>query len=192
MALIVVGGQSKHVGKTTLICDIIRTFVNARWTAAKITSHVHQVEGCCVIASDSAWSICEQEAADVQVDTARYIKAGAVRSLLVCAESSSLPAACSALKKEIAAAANTIVESTTAAEELAPDLFLLVADPESSEMKASAKQQFALADGFVVRSVSRTVKIPNLARSPSVYSALKGACDPGLVERINGLLKSFS
>src|SRR5690349_17317247 len=138
MSLIVVGGQAKHVGKTSLVCSIVQHFVCRQWTAAKITSHLHEGTDCKQLRSGSGWSICEQVSGGRNSDTARYLKAGAVRSLLVCAESKVLLAACAALKSEVSSSANAIVESTSAAELLIPNLFLLVLNPEAQEFKRAA------------------------------------------------------
>ena len=189
MALIVVGGQTKHVGKTALVCEIIRRFVSARWTAAKITSHSHKPHECAPVASGSDWTIWEQSASDSQVDTARYLKAGAVRSLLVSAEAESLASACAALKAEFPANENAIVESTAGAEVLAPDLFLLVVNPENQEFKSSANQQLARAHAIVVNSpVQRMSVVENVERALIVH-AMQAGIDPRLASLIEGLLK---
>ena len=41
MAIIVVGGSNRGVGKTALVCGLIRAFRQYRWAAVKITSHLH-------------------------------------------------------------------------------------------------------------------------------------------------------
>ena len=189
MALIVVGGQTKHVGKTTLVCEIIRRFVSAHWTAAKITSHSHKPQQCVLVASGSGWSIWEESANDSQVDTARYLQAGAVRSLLVSAESEGLASACAALKAEFPANENAIVESTAGAEVLAPDMFLLVANPENQEFKSSARQQLALAHAIVVNSRMQRISLVENVERDLVVHAMQAGIDPRLAGLIEGLLK---
>lgn len=191
MALIVVGGQTKHVGKTTLVCEIIRHFVSAGWTAVKITSHFHEADDCTPISSGSDWRICEQAVSDTRADTARYLLAGAVRALLVCAESGSLPAACSALKREVLASANLIVESTTGAEVLAPDMFLLVVDPKSHEFKPWAREQLARAHRLVVSPGAQRIGLDTPEPMPIVQAADLGI-DAGLVGDIERLLRTHS
>jgi hypothetical protein len=41
MAIIVVGGSNRGVGKTALVCGLIRALTEYRWAAVKITSHLH-------------------------------------------------------------------------------------------------------------------------------------------------------
>lgn len=190
MALIVVGGQSKHVGKTTLVCEIIRHFVSARWTAAKITSHFHQPEECVPVATGAGWQIWEQRAGDAHTDTARYLAAGAVRSLLVSAEREGLVAACSALKTEISADGNAIVESTASAQILAPDMFLLVVDPGSQELKTSAREQLLQAHALVVGSRAQRIRAVDNPGHVPVVQALEAGIDAVLINIIEGLLRT--
>lgn len=192
MALIVVGGQTKHVGKTTLVCEIIRHFVSARWTAAKITSHSHEPEQCAFVASGQGWRMCEQRAGNAQVDTARFLQAGAVRSLLVCAESEGLTAACAAFKTEIPANGNAIVESTAGAQILSPDMFLLVVDPEIQEFKASANEQLAQAQVVVVSSRAQRISVVESSERVLTVHAVEAGIDPGLASVIERLLTTPS
>ncbi len=189
MALIVVGGQAKHVGKTTLVCEIIRHFGNVRWTAAKITSHSHDPEQCVRVASGPGWTMWQQSAGDSRVDTARYLNAGATRSLFLCAESESLARACAALKMELSACGAAIVESTAGAKLLAPDLFLLVVNPASDKIKASASEPLARAHAVVVNTdaeMSTGVEFPNRMLT---FSTLKNGIDVRLADMIQELLR---
>ena len=61
--IVVVGGSSRKVGKTTVMCEIIGATREAGWTALKISPHDHQPGHV--------------------GDTERYIAAGAVKSQLV-------------------------------------------------------------------------------------------------------------
>ncbi len=43
--IIVVGGNARKVGKTSLVCAIIRAFPEAEWRAVKVSPHEHTGEG---------------------------------------------------------------------------------------------------------------------------------------------------
>lgn len=189
MALIVVGGQMKHAGKTTLVCEIIRHFVSARWTAAKITSHFHEPRECARVASGSGWTIWEQSASNSQMDTARYLEAGAARSVLVSTESESLALACAALKAEFSGKENAIVESTAGAELLAPDLFLLVVNPGSGEIKASASEQLAKAHALLVSAEVHTSGAVGYPEHIRTFSRVRSGIDVRLAKMIDELLR---
>ena len=189
MAVIVVGGQTKHVGKTTMVCEIIRHFVSAHWTAVKITSHSHEPQECAPVVSGSGWTIWEQSASDSHVDTTRYLEAGAVRSLLVSTESESLASACAALKAEVSAKENAIVESTAGAELLAPDLFLLLVNPGSEEIKASAREQLARAHALIVSAEGHTSSAVEYPEHIPTFSMVTNGIDVRLAKMIDELLR---
>ena len=75
MAIIVVGGSSRGVGKTALVCGLIASLPEFRWTAVKITGHKHGKP-------EPVW---EETTAGQGSDTARYLAAGARWALLVSA-----------------------------------------------------------------------------------------------------------
>ncbi|MGP8252916.1 MAG: hypothetical protein ACLQHF_12850 [Terracidiphilus sp.] len=73
MAIIIVGGSAKGVGKTTLVCGLIAALDELRWTAVKITSEAHE----------GLPPIFEEKTAGPETDTARYLAAGAERAFLL-------------------------------------------------------------------------------------------------------------
>jgi len=73
MAIIVVGGSAKNVGKTTLVCGLIAALDSLRLTAVKITTDAHH----------GLAPIYEEKCAGPATDTARYIAAGAERAFLL-------------------------------------------------------------------------------------------------------------
>ena len=82
MAIIVVGGSGRDVGKTALICGLITALPEFRWTAVKITTHFH----------GHPEPIWEETEPGQTTDTARYLAAGAARALLVAAPCDDLAA----------------------------------------------------------------------------------------------------
>lgn len=126
--LVVVGGHSRHVGKTAVIMGLIRALPEAAWTAVKVSPHSHGSPA-------GAAEVTEQTAPD-ETDTGRFLAAGARRSFLVCARSPDLLAP--ALEPVLAAAANAVIESNSALEFLHPDLYLLVINPAQEELKPAA------------------------------------------------------
>ncbi len=123
--LVVVGGNSRHVGKTAVITGLIRTLPEAAWTAVKVSPHSHG-------SSAGGAEVTEQTAPD-ETDTGRFLAAGARRSFLVCARSPDLLAP--ALEPVLAGAANAVVETNSALEFLHPDVYLLVIQPAVEDLK---------------------------------------------------------
>ncbi|HVH89063.1 MAG TPA: hypothetical protein VM912_20265 [Terriglobales bacterium] len=151
MALIVVGGQTKHVGKTTLICNIIRSFPQCKWIAVKFTPHPHAPSDTGQVATGLGWAISEQYSSSDGNDTAKFLLAGADRALLMYSEAAHFPDACADLLQCVSNADNAVIESSSVVNVLHADLSLLVIDPSRADFKSSAKEQLASADALLVR-----------------------------------------
>jgi hypothetical protein len=83
--LIVVGGHTRTIGKTQLVCDIIAAFPEARWIAGKITQYGHGVcaqngRDCDCAPDEHICAISWEEGADTGTDSSRFLAAGAERS----------------------------------------------------------------------------------------------------------------
>ena len=164
MALILVGGQTKNVGKTTLVCNIIAAFRQFHWTAVKITAHLHQPEGCELLSQGLGWSVWEQHQMEGRTDTDRFLNAGAERALLVQAEHEYLDEPCTMLEQQFSTL-NWIVESSSATTCLHADLSLLIVDPTQADFKDSAQKQLASADALVVRGTDPEHRVRDIRRS---------------------------
>ena len=127
MAIIVVGGSSRKIGKTALVCGLIRALPEFAWTAVKITSHGH----------GHAQPVWEETIAGQGTDTARYLAAGARRALLVIASDDALASIVQQILRESAPAGCLIFESNRILQHLRPDLCLAVASSLEGERKSS-------------------------------------------------------
>src|SRR5437773_10866567 len=83
--LIVVGGHTRSIGKTQLVCDVISAFPRANWIAGKITQYGHGVcaqngEDCDCAPDEHVCAINWETHADTGTDSARFLAAGARRS----------------------------------------------------------------------------------------------------------------
>ena len=82
VAIVVVGGSAKDIGKTALVCAIISALRDFDWTAVKITAHDYIADSVDQV-SASVGQSCEETEAGSETDTSRYLAAGARRALLV-------------------------------------------------------------------------------------------------------------
>ncbi|MCL4793505.1 MAG: hypothetical protein KJZ84_03030 [Bryobacteraceae bacterium] len=123
------GGEARKVGKTTVVCRLIRGFPDIEWTAVKISGHDHGL-------APGAWSLTAEKHAGHANDTQRYLAAGAAHALWL---SGDAEAALPALRERLARAPHWIVESTRAAAWLEHDFSILVTDAKNGEKKASAQ-----------------------------------------------------
>jgi hypothetical protein len=157
MAIVVVGGHTRNIGKTSAVAAIISRMPEMRWTAMKITQYGHGIcsangEPCDCVTDDHSIAITAERDADTGTDSARFLKAGAVRSLWVRTRQGSLAEAMPGVRKEIARAENVIIESNSVMQFLRPDVFLPVLDYGTADFKSSALRVLDRADAILLRS----------------------------------------
>lgn len=142
MAIVVVGGQARKVGKTSVVEGLIRGLPEMRWTAIKVEPG-GETGGLEVAVSE------EKDGAS-GTDSSRYLAAGAVRSLWVRTRTDDLREAMPMILKELEAAENVIIESNSILRFLQPDIYLSVLDPAGADFKESAKRYVGRADAVLV------------------------------------------
>jgi len=155
MKMVMVGGHTRNIGKTSVVEGIIRGLPEIDWTAVKITQFGHGVcstsgELCDCAVAEHAFAITTERHKDSGTDTARFLAAGARRALWVRAGQGELLTALPALREAIAEDAHVIVESNSLRRFIKPTIFLQVIDPASADFKDSARQFFDMADAYLL------------------------------------------
>lgn len=155
MAVVVIGGHSRSVGKTSVVAGLISALREFDWTAVKITQYGHGIcsnngEACDCATGDHSWAISEESDRSGQSDTSRFLVAGATRSFWVRTEQARLAEAMPLLREKIASAANVILESNSVMKFLRPDLYLTVLDPATADFKNSAREFLDRADAVIL------------------------------------------
>lgn len=155
--LVVVGGQCRKVGKTSLVVDLIRALPDARWTAVKITPYTEggcPVRGsmCKCVPNRHTFAIREEKDRSGESDTSRFLVAGAERALWVQSKEGRVTDALAPLATKLLKAGNVIIESDAIIKFWKPDLYLMVLDPQRDDFKPSARAGLRVADVFVCRS----------------------------------------
>ena len=155
MAILVIGGHSRSVGKTSVVAGLIAALPEWKWTAFKITQYGHGIcsangQACDCATADHSWAITEERNHAGDSDTARFLAAGAVRAWWVRTEQGRLAEAMPAVRKRLRAAENVIVESNSIVRFLRPDLYLTVLDPSTVDFKSSAREFLDRADGVIL------------------------------------------
>ncbi len=143
MAIIVIGGHSRSVGKTSVVAGLISALRDFDWTAVKITQYGHGIcsangEACDCATTDHSWAISEERDPSGQSDTSRFLVAGAVQALWARTEQGRLAEAMPTLRRRLEGARNVIIESNSVLKFLRPDLYLTVLDPSTADFKNSA------------------------------------------------------
>jgi molybdopterin-guanine dinucleotide biosynthesis protein len=188
VALVVIGGHTRNIGKTALVVDLIGAFPQARWTAVKITQYGHGVcsvhgRACGCAPTEHAVALDEEFDRNGRTDTSRFLAAGAERALWLRARQGQLAAALPVLRQVLAGAANAILESNSVLGFLRPDLYLVVLDPRVEDFKPSLRHVLDRADALVLRAplgptAWRGVSLRQLEARPRFLQPL-GAPLPG-------------
>lgn len=156
MAVIVVGGHSRSVGKTSVVASLIACLPEFHWTAFKITQYGHgfcTADGapCDCQTDDHSVAVSAERDPNTGTDSARFLAAGAVKSLWVRTRQGMLAEAMPRIRKELAAAENAILESNSILQFLRPDLYLTVLDHATADFKDSARLYLDRADAILLR-----------------------------------------
>ncbi len=160
MAIVVVGGHSRDVGKTSAVAAIIARMPEMHWTAFKITQFGHGFctangEPCDCQTDEHTVAVSEERHPESGTDSARYLAAGARRSLWVRTRMGNLAAAMTRIRKELAVAENAIIESNSILGLLRPDVYLSVLDYANADFKDTARLYLDRADALLVRASSQ-------------------------------------
>lgn len=156
MAIVVVGGHSRNIGKTSVVEQLIEQLKDLNWTAFKITQYGHGFctangEPCDCQTDDHTIAISAERDPSTRTDSARFLAAGAVRSLWVRTRQGMLAEAMPRIRKELAASENAIIESNSIIQFLQPDVYLTVLDYGTSDFKESARLFLDRAHAILLR-----------------------------------------
>jgi len=154
MKLVVVGGQARKVGKTSVIAGLIRGLKMLAWTAVKVSYHSREADSRDAPSADELPShldflLSEERDAQGHGDTSLYLAAGARRALWLRARGEGLSRALPSLLEALNDDGHVIVESNSLLAFLKPAVFLMVIDELGGDVKASARQFLARADALI-------------------------------------------
>ena len=162
--VVVIGGHTRSIGKTQLVCDVISTFPNANWVAGKITQYGHGVcaqngDTCDCAPTEHVCALDWEVHHDTGTDSARFLAAGARRSFWLRTKQGYLAEGLPLLRAAIKEAQTTsygetpalILESNSLLQFLKPSLYFAVVDPSKEDFKDSARAALDRADALVLR-----------------------------------------
>jgi hypothetical protein len=161
MPILVIGGHTRSVGKTSVVAGLIAALPAFHWTALKITQYGHGVcsangEACDCATADHSWAVSEEKDRSGESDTSRFLVAGADHSWWVRTQQGHLAEAMPRIRKILATTQNAIIESNSILRFMKPDLYLTVLDPQTADFKASAQTYLDRADAVLLHSTENT------------------------------------
>jgi len=200
MTIIVVGGHSRKIGKTSVAAGLIAAFPDYSWTAMKISPHEHRTDSKNSGQGESIdeklpYLIHEETNLDGCTDTSRFLLAGARRSLWVRVKPDKLLLALPQLQLIMRSDRFVIIESNSILRHFRPDLYIIVLKFDVEDFKDSAWETLKQADAAIVinsglaRPVWKTVPPDVLMQIPLFPTTNPGIVPPGLLELVKSRLK---
>lgn len=153
--ILVVGGHSRNIGKTSVVASLIRSLPEWNWTAMKITQFGHGVcsasgADCdCCLAQEHPFAILREKEPGAS-DTGRFLAAGARASYWVRTAVGNLGCAMPALRTIFGSGQNVIVESNSIMDFVKPDLYLVVLDYAVEDFKTSSRRFLDQAGAYIL------------------------------------------
>jgi hypothetical protein len=177
--LIVIGGHTRSIGKTQLVCDLIAALPSANWLAGKITQYGHGVcatngHDCDCAPTEHVVALDWENDSRSGTDSARFLQAGAARAFWLRTKQGYLAEGMPPLREALASAnqaaakhsddgINVIVESNSILQFVKPSLYVTVLDTRQDDFKDSARHMLDRADVFVFR---RGLEESDIAQPP--------------------------
>ncbi len=155
MKLVVVGGQSRSVGKTSLACSLIRATPEYDWTAVKIAQFGHGIcsaDGkpcdCAVDDPEHPFALTVERDREGRSDTSRLLAAGASEALWLRVAQGRLADAMPLLRERLVGREYVLIESNSVVDYLEPDVYVSVVDDRVADFKPSARRLLDRADAI--------------------------------------------
>ena len=202
MSLIVIGGHSRSVGKTSVVAGLIAALPEFNWMALKITQYGHGIcsadgKPCHCATDDHTRAITEEHDRSGESDTSRFLVAGAQRSIWVRTRQGMLAQAMPDVQRRIAGAENVIMESNSIMGFMRPDLYLTVLDAGQDDFKVSANEFLDRADAVILHQTDATpkwdaVSLDRIAGKPSFAIQPPPYVTPEIVEFVRERIAAIS
>ena len=203
MALVVIGGHSRSVGKTSVVAGLIAALPEFNWTAMKITQFGHGIcsadgKPCdCATTDDHFKGLSDERDLSGESDTSRFLVAGAARSIWVRTRQGMLGEAMPDIQRRIAGAENVIMESNSIMGFLRPDLYLTVLDAGQEDFKVSANEFLDRADAVILHQTEaapkwNAVSLDRVAGKPSFLIQPPPYVTQEIVEFVRGRLAALT
>jgi hypothetical protein len=155
--VVVVGGHSRNIGKTSVAASIIAATPELAWTALKITQYGHHICsasghecGCVVEDPDHPFAITRENESRSGTDTARLLQAGAREVYWVRTRSGDLEQAMPSLRELLDGREHVLFESNSVLRFVQPDVYLSVLQYDVDDFKLSSRLYLNRADAFVI------------------------------------------
>jgi hypothetical protein len=199
MKVIVIGGHTRNIGKTSVAAGLIRELRELGWTAVKITQYGHGVcsrdgEPCRCAPTRHAFVLTEEPDPSGRADTSRLLAAGARRSLWLRVRQDQLGDAFPILERALNDDEHVLIESNSILAFIRPRLYLAVLDGTKKDFKESARRFLPWTDALIgIGAPPRLdvwpgVDFPSLVQKPQFSVTAGDYFSPDLVRFVRARL----
>jgi len=155
LAVVVVGGHSRNIGKTAVAAGLIAALAEKGWIAVKVTQYGHGIcsvngRSCTCQVHEHPYAILDEKDRSGRKDTSRFLLSGAARSLWVRVKQGQLALVMPELQGVIDSYPFVMIESNSILNFIRPDLYLTVLRYDIEDFKESARQMLCRSDAAVV------------------------------------------
>lgn len=155
--LVVVGGHTRNIGKTSVVAGLIAAIPELNWTAIKITQYGHgqcssDGEPCeCVVTDvEHPCAVSRETDSGSGTDSSRYLAAGARRAYWVRTATGQLAYALPEIRRIVETSEHIIIESNSILQFFQPDLYFAVMDFGAEDFKQTSVVYLDRADALIV------------------------------------------
>ncbi len=155
--LVVVGGHTRNIGKTSVVAGLIAALPELHWTAIKITQYGHGVCSsagepceCTVTDVDHPYAVSQETNDASGTDSSRFLAAGAQRAYWIRTAAGQLAYAVPEIRRIFETSEYAIVESNSILQFFKPDLYLAVMDFGAEDFKPTSLAYLDRADALIV------------------------------------------
>jgi hypothetical protein len=160
MAIVVIGGHSRSVGKTSVVAGLIAALPEFHWTAIKITQYGHGIcsangQACDCATGDHSWAVTQERDPSGDSDTSRYLAVGATQAWWVRTEQGRLAEAMPRVRELLSSSENVVLESNSVLKFLRPELYITILDPSTTDFKNSAREFLDRASAVILHDAGK-------------------------------------
>ncbi|MBG99400.1 MAG: hypothetical protein CMN58_03510 [Solibacterales bacterium] len=179
MKLVVIGGHSRSIGKTSLMAGVIAASHERKWTAIKVTQYGHGICSdhgdecsCAMEDPNCSYAVTREDDPNSGTDTSRFLEAGAEDVYWVRTRLGQLDKALPEMRRLLSKREFVIVESNSILRFFNPDVYLPVLHFQVEDFKLSSKLYLNRADAYAVvgtppkKTGWRGVDLETLERKP--------------------------
>lgn len=149
--LLIVAGTGRNSGKTTLVCDIIRSHCrHHRLAAIKVSPHFHDmIPGWEVLAEREDLFLMEETNRETGKDSSRMLSAGAWKVFYAMATDETVPEVLDRVLRRLPEGTALICESGGLRKYVQPGLFLVLHHKNQARVKPEAENLKLMADRWI-------------------------------------------